>query len=72
MFVSDKKNSEIQKFTPDGKFITKWGTKGTGDGEFRSPEDLAVDLEGNVYVTDSRNDRIQKFSPASERSENSS
>jgi uncharacterized repeat protein (TIGR01451 family) len=43
-------------------FITKWGCKGTGDGEFGiGPAAIAVDSSGYVYVTDYYNNRIQKF-----------
>ena len=38
------------------------GSSGTGDGQFASPDDVAVDSSGNVYVTDSGNNRIQMFS----------
>ncbi|MGH9909754.1 MAG: Ig-like domain-containing protein, partial [Nitrososphaerales archaeon] len=41
-------------------FVTKWGL-GSGDGEFASPRDLAVDAFGNLYVVDTGNNRIQKF-----------
>ena len=46
----------IKKFDSDGKFITSWGSEGTGDGQFLRPEDVAVDSSSdNVYVTDSGN-----------------
>ena len=51
------------KFDSDGKFITKWGSFGKGDGQFMDPEHLAVDSEGNVYISDRKRDDIQKFSP---------
>jgi DNA-binding beta-propeller fold protein YncE len=41
--------------------MTKWGTPGTGDGQFTRPGDIAVDSEGNTYVTDQGNSRVQKF-----------
>jgi tripartite motif-containing protein 71 len=42
--------------------FTKWGSYGTGDGQFSSPIGIAADNSGNVYVTDVlNNDRIQKF-----------
>jgi DNA-binding beta-propeller fold protein YncE len=54
-------NDRIQKFTKDGKFIKSWGSTGSGDGQFKWPAGLTVDLSGNVYVADGGNDRIQKF-----------
>jgi len=39
----------------------KAGTNGSGNGEFNLPHGIAVDGNGNVYVSDSSNDRIQKF-----------
>ena len=42
-------------------FITKWGSFGTGDGEFERPDGIAVDSSGNVFVADTENHRIQKF-----------
>jgi tripartite motif-containing protein 71 len=51
----------ISKFTADGKFITKWGSEGTGDGQFTRLEDIAIDSSGNVYVAELGNARISKF-----------
>ncbi len=56
-------NGRIQKFNSTGTFLTKWGSSGSGDGEFNSPYGVAVDPAGNVYVADTDNDRIQKFVP---------
>lgn len=39
--------------------ITKWGSYGTGNGEFDAPMDISVDSSGSVYVTKFNNDRIQ-------------
>lgn len=43
------------------EFLRKWGTLGSGDGQFNWPVGVAVDASGNVYVADSGNHRIQKF-----------
>jgi tetratricopeptide (TPR) repeat protein/streptogramin lyase len=53
--------NRIEKFDSSGNFITKWGTTGHGDGQFKSPLGIAVDSSGNVYVADRGNHRIQKF-----------
>jgi len=42
-------------------FLLKWGSYGTGDGQFRYPSGVAVDSSGSVYVADRSNNRIQKF-----------
>ncbi|MFC1716412.1 T9SS type A sorting domain-containing protein, partial [Candidatus Poribacteria bacterium] len=61
LYVADSLNSRIQKFDSEGNFLIKWGTKGSDDGQFDSPWDVAVDVSGNVYVADAANRRIQKF-----------
>jgi sugar lactone lactonase YvrE len=60
-YVIDLEVDSIQKFTSDGQFISKWGVRGSEDGEIFSPESVAVDDSGNVYVADRVNFRIQKF-----------
>jgi len=42
-------------------FVTKWGSRGTGEGQFNYPFSIAVDSSSNVYVSDTFNDRIHKF-----------
>ena len=45
-------------------FSLKWGSNGTGNGQFNNPFGVAVDSSGDVYVADTSNYRIQKFSSA--------
>jgi DNA-binding beta-propeller fold protein YncE len=61
IFVPDYENYRIQKFTPDGQFVSAWGIKGTNDGQLNKPHSMSGDNNGNIYVTDMNNHRIQKF-----------
>ncbi|WP_269850541.1 PKD domain-containing protein [Methanosarcina horonobensis] len=42
-------------------FVKKWGSFGTGNGQFNFPAGVFVDSSGNVYVADTDNNRIQKL-----------
>ena len=55
VYVADSYNNRIQKFTPDGQFVTKWGSGGSGDGQFMEPWGIAVDSSDYVYVADTWN-----------------
>ena len=62
VYVADTSNNRIQRFISEGVFVSKWGTEGTGDGQFDWPTGVAVVSDGSVYVADTNNSRIQKFS----------
>jgi DNA-binding beta-propeller fold protein YncE len=62
MYISDGYvNSRVVKFSRDGDYILHWGKKGTADGEFDLPHDVALDNRGRVYVADRGNKRVQIF-----------
>ena len=61
IYVADSGNSRIQKFSPEGEFISAFGKPGTGEGELREPNGIAVDSEGSIYVADALNHRLLKF-----------
>lgn len=61
VYVTDFGNNRIQKFTPDGSYVTQWGTPGGGPGQFSLPTGIAADHGGHVYVMDTNNGRVQKF-----------
>ena len=54
----------LQRFDANGTFLGKrtYGI-GTGDAQFDFPQGMALDREGNLYVTDAMNNRVQKFDP---------
>jgi serine/threonine-protein kinase len=70
VYVADSGNNRVRMISADGTISTVAGTGEpgyAGDGGLasqavlNSPQGLAVDAEGNVYVTDSFNDRIRKI-----------
>jgi len=62
IYVGDTFNNRIQKFHLDGTYITKWGSSGSGNGQFNLPRGVSADPNGDIYVVDYLNYRIQKFS----------
>ena len=48
-------------FDLSGKFVAKFGTKGSGMGEFNRPVSAAVLSDGKIVVSDISNSRIQIF-----------
>ena len=58
---ADRGNRRIQCFSATGQFLGKWGSEGSGDGQFYIPNGVAVAPNGRVYVADSGNNRIQAF-----------
>ena len=50
------------RLTTKGTFETPFGTQGTGADELKGPEGIALDGEGNVWVSDFLNDRVDEFS----------
>jgi len=64
--------ARVQKFDSQGNYLLQFGTYGTGNGQFTStgsiPDGIAVDPNGNVYVTDNSGStsifggpRVEKF-----------
>ena len=51
----------ILKFDSAGTLLAKWGSRGTGPGEFDTPHSVVVDAEGLVHIADRQNRRVQIF-----------
>ena len=61
IYIADCDNHRIQVLNPDLTFSHTFGTKGSAEGQFKNPRDIAIDRQGLVYVTDINNHRIQTF-----------
>ena len=54
LFILGSFNSLVLKYSPAGRYINQFGGEATGqvDGKFQAVGDIAVDMEGRVYVSD--------------------
>ena len=70
LYVADVLNNRVQKFSPVGRFLARYGhnggdgTAGTALGDFNEPYGVATDCRSNVYVTEEGNARVQKLGVA--------
>jgi sugar lactone lactonase YvrE len=64
IFVADGHvGTRVAKFDKTGKFITSWGTKGNGPGQFIQPHGIAMDSKGRIFIGDrgGNGGRVQIF-----------
>lgn len=52
----------VNPFARD-RLVLSFGSEGISDGGFQDPREIAVDDQGNIYVSDYRTGRIQQFDP---------
>ena len=63
VIVAESGGHCVSVFSPSGEKLRTFGSRGSGQGQLRSPCGVTVDDEGNILVTDGGNHRIQKFTP---------
>ena len=59
IIVADTQNNRVQVFDAEGKFLRKFGSRGSGFGQFDQPWGVAIDKQGHIVVSDMKNCRIQ-------------
>ncbi|MCH7782405.1 NHL repeat-containing protein, partial [candidate division KSB1 bacterium] len=52
IYVLDTGNHRVQKYDSNGIYLSTFGKKGKGPGEFESPSSLSIDAENNILVND--------------------
>jgi DNA-binding beta-propeller fold protein YncE len=61
VYIGEYSSSDrIQKFDPEGNFLTQWGGNGRGPGKFVRPQSLVI-RDSVLWVADAYNHRIQRF-----------
>jgi hypothetical protein len=61
VYLCEFGNHRVQKFTPDGQFVSSFGKNGRRDGELDQPWGIARDSRGRMFVLDTYNHRVQRF-----------
>jgi len=59
----------IQKYSPAGEFICRFGETGNGPLQFSRPQSMVLDSEDNLWISDACNHRIQVIRCENERPE---
>ena len=64
LYVTDAGDNRVEEFSSAGVYLAQFGKEGTGNGEFKGPQGIAVDPgTGNLYVSDANNNRVQEVTP---------
>lgn len=61
LYISDSQRHQIVICDVRGAFLSKFGQRGVGPGEFNFPTHVSADAGGRICVTDSLNNRVQVF-----------
>jgi outer membrane autotransporter protein len=59
VYVTTYNGGEVHIYDKDGALITKYGTSGSGPGQFQGAESILVADDGRIYISDSLNNRVQ-------------
>lgn len=54
----------ILKFSPDGRFVSQWGSRGYDPGQYVAAHAIEIDADDIIYVADRENMRIQRYDTA--------
>lgn len=71
VYVADTWNHRVVVFSADGELLRQWGHEGivaqdASPDAFWGPRDVAIGLDGSVYVADTGNKRVRVYTPEGE------
>ena len=61
LYVSETTNNRVQEITTAGVFVTKFGSGGSGPGQFAAPREVVVSSTGAIYITDCEHASVQEW-----------
>lgn len=62
IIVVEPHYQRLNHFTPEARLVAQWGVRGTNAGQFILPRAVAVNAEGDIYVSEyTQVDRVQAF-----------
>jgi len=65
VFVSDGYGQQrVHRFSPDGRLLGSWGSRGEGPGELTLPHHVSGDGKGSIFVCDRESRRLEVYDQA--------
>ena len=61
LFVLDRMKAHVNVYDEDFDYQYSIGEKGSGPGQLKNPQALAIDAYGFIYIASNGNNRIEKF-----------
>jgi sugar lactone lactonase YvrE len=61
IYLADFDMGEIRKYDANHQLLKKFGTQGSGDGQFNGLRELAIGANQKLYALDQNNNRVQIF-----------
>ncbi len=66
MWVLDTGSDRVGELSPTGRTVIRFGSEGSGNGQFKEPRGIAIDKEGHIWISDTGNNRVQELSAKGE------
>jgi DNA-binding beta-propeller fold protein YncE len=54
-------NARVVQFSAEGKYLSQFGMRGNGPGQFQLAHNVVIDAKGRIYVSDRENQRVEVF-----------